>query len=216
MIGTVVRRQLLRAIAIAALVNVSFVSSVFSADAQSPTPTLLAQLRDGGLIIYFRHSLTTRTGQPDDDLSGCANQRNLNDAGRQLARDIGQAFALLKIPVGKVQSSPYCRCRDTASLAFGRTEVAAFLETNGDPGSAAEQGRLAELARALQVAPPPGSNTVFVAHGNNLRGLAQRHGYPDLFIDEAEAVIFRPRAGTTAEVVARVKARDWKNLAGQR
>ncbi|OGI68762.1 MAG: hypothetical protein A2W18_14465 [Candidatus Muproteobacteria bacterium RBG_16_60_9] len=116
-IGTAVRRQLLRAIAIAALVNVSFVSSVFSADAQSPTPTPLAQLRDGGLIIYFRHSLTTRTGQPDDDLSGCANQRNLNDAGRQLARDIGQAFALVKIPVGKVQSSPYRRCRDTASLS---------------------------------------------------------------------------------------------------
>lgn len=89
--------------------------------------------------------------------------------------------------MGKVKSSPYCRCKDTAALAFGRVEVADFLGTSGDPRDPMEQARLAELARLLTMPQPPGVNTVLVAHGNNLRGLASLHGYPEMLIDEAEA-----------------------------
>lgn len=53
-------------------------------DAGGESTPVRDALRAGGLIIFFRHGLTMRTGQPDDDLSSCANQRNLTEAGDSL------------------------------------------------------------------------------------------------------------------------------------
>lgn len=172
---------------------------------------LLQALHGGGLIVYFRHSLTLRSGQPDTDLSTCVGQRNLTPAGRTLAEDIGRAIRAGSIPIGAVEASPYCRCVDTARLAFGRVEIAAFLETNGDTGDAGEQRRLATLAQVLQQ-PPAGGNRVLVAHGNNLAGLSERHLYPPLRIAEAEAVVFLPQPGG-ARVLGRVAPEAWAGLA---
>ncbi|MBX3498390.1 MAG: histidine phosphatase family protein [Alphaproteobacteria bacterium] len=182
--------------------------------ATSATPAdLAATLRAGGLNIYFRHSLTLRQGQPDDDLSSCERQRNLTDAGRQLASRIGAAFRALAIPVGAVRSSPYCRCVDTARLAFGRVEVVPWLETDGDESGEPERARLVRLRDALAAAPARGVNDIFVGHGNNLGGLAKLHGYPALPIAEAESVVFRP--GTSpASVLARRTGPQWVELAG--
>lgn len=172
---------------------------------------LLTALQRGGLIIYFRHSLTLRSGQPDTDLSTCEGQRNLTPAGRALAEEIGRTIRARSIPIDAVEASPYCRCVDTARLAFGRVAVAAFLETNGDLGDTAEQQRLTTLAQALQQVPQRG-NRVLVAHGNNLAGLEARHGYPPLRIAEAEAVVFEPRPGG-ARVLGRVAPERWAGLA---
>lgn len=174
---------------------------------------LLGRLRKGGLVIFFRHSLTVREGQPDDDLTNCVNQRNLTESGRALATDIGLAFRALAIPVGDVLTSPYCRCVDTARLAFGRATVTPYLETNGDADSAGEQARLRALADAIQTAPAAGLNTIMCAHGNNLGGLARWHGYPPLPVAEAEAVIFAPLTGRVAEPLRRVEGPDWRGLA---
>jgi phosphohistidine phosphatase SixA len=175
--------------------------------------SLVEMLRAGGLNIFFRHSLTMRQGQPDDDLTSCERQRNLTEAGRQLANRIGAAFRALALPVGAVRASPYCRCVDTARLAFGRVEMAPWLETDGDDSGAPERARLVRLRDALAQSPARGVNDVFVAHGNNLAGLAKLHGYPALAIEEAEAVIFRP--GTSpALVLARRTGAQWLELGG--
>lgn len=174
--------------------------------AQGP---LLEQLRAGGLNIYFRHSLTERAGQPDDDLTSCATQRNLTEAGVALAREIGRRIRLLRVPVGTVLSSPYCRCVDTARWAFERVTVADWLETDGNPQGTAERRRLQRLAMALSGAPAHRANDIFVAHGNNLAGLALLHRWPALPIDEAEAVIVRPNGSAVPEIVARVRGLDW-------
>ena len=60
--------------------------------------TLIAALRQGGYVIYFRHAATDMT-QTDSDLSRCETQRNLNAQGRADARVIGAAFQTLGIPV---------------------------------------------------------------------------------------------------------------------
>lgn len=200
------RRMVLSALASAGVVAVSPLrSAAFAA-------SLLRDLRAGGLVIYFRHSLTIRAGQPDNDLSSCDNQRNLTEAGRALSRTIGEAIRNLRIPVGDVLASPYCRCYETAQLAFGRHAVAGFLETNGDPDDFAEKARLAELAARLRVQPSGATNTVLVAHGNNLGGLAKWHGYPRLRIAEAEAVVFKPRGDGPAEVLGTVMGNAWGGL----
>lgn len=174
---------------------------------------LVEMLRGGGFNIFFRHSLTMRLGQPDDDLTSCANQRNLTEAGRELAARIGATFRLLAVPVGAVRSSPYCRCVDTAQLAFGRVEIVPWLETDGDDSGEPERARLARLRDALVVAPARGVNDIFVAHGNNLGGLAKLHGYPPLPIAEAESVVFRPGPAPAA-VVARLTGPQWVGLGG--
>jgi broad specificity phosphatase PhoE len=173
---------------------------------------LAQRLRGGGFNIYFRHSLTMRAGQPDDDIMSCAGQRNLTEAGVALAREIGRGFRALRIPVGDVLSSPYCRCVDTARWAFGRVAVAEWLETDGNPQGAAERARLLRLKAALVSPPPAGVNIAFVAHGNNLMGLAQVHGWPRLPIEEAEAAIFQPAGNGIPAVVALVKAAEWNAI----
>lgn len=178
-----------------------------------PAPGWREQLRRGGFNIYFRHSLTVRAGQPDDDLTSCARQRNLTDAGRAVAGDIGAAIRGHGIPIGRVLSSPYCRCVDTARLAFGAATVVEWLETNGDDATVEEQRRLRVLAAALTARPAGAANDVFVAHGNNLAGLARRHGWPALPIEEAEAVVFEPAGGASPRVAMRLKAAEWASLA---
>jgi hypothetical protein len=119
----------------------------------------------------------------------------------------------LTMRLGQPDASPYCRCVDTARLAFGRVEIAPWLETDGDDSGAPERARLVRLRDALSQSPARGVNDVFVAHGNNLAGLARLHGYPALPIEEAEAVIFRP--GTSpASVLARRTGAQWLALGG--
>src|SRR5215470_16976751 len=87
-----------------------------------PSVALLAELRKGGYVIYFRHTSTDfsrddRLSKADDD---CDHQRPLTDKGRTEAREIGAAFRELGIPVERVLASPRCRTMETATLAFGR------------------------------------------------------------------------------------------------
>lgn len=171
------------------------------------------RLRTGGLNIYFRHSLTVRANQPDDDLTSCAGQRNLTEAGVALARDIGRQIRGLRVPIGEVLASPYCRCVDTARWAFGRVAVADWLETNGDPRDEPERRRLAALKDKLAARPPVGSNRVLVAHGNNLNGLTRLYDWPRLPIEEAEAVVFEPATAAVPPTVARIRGTEWRNLA---
>src|SRR5690242_2716055 len=82
---------------------------------------LLAALRAGGHIIYFRHADTdhSQTDQRGMRLEDCTTQRNLTDRGREHARELGEAIRALEIPIGAVLASPLCRTMETATLAFG-------------------------------------------------------------------------------------------------
>jgi phosphohistidine phosphatase SixA len=67
----------------------------------------IAALRGGGHVIVFRHG-ATHQDQADTDpfnLDNVAKQRQLTDAGRATAREIGEAFRKLRIPVGPVRVS---------------------------------------------------------------------------------------------------------------
>lgn len=183
-----------------------------SVRAEAP-PDLVARLRQGGFNLYFRHSLTNRANQPDDDLTSCVQQRNLTEDGVALAREIGQRIRALRLPIGEVLASPYCRCVDTARWAFDRVTVTDWLESNGDPRSASEQQRLQRLKTALTSRPPAGLNAVFVAHGFNLIGMSRLHGWPSLPIAEGEAAIFEPDGAAIPRVLARVKGTEWRNFA---
>ena len=123
-------------------------------------------LREGGALIAFRHALAPGTFDPPGFKPGvCSTQRNLNDEGRAQARRIGEWFSARGLKPARVRSSPWCRCLDTASLAFGTAEPWAAL---GSPRGATESTNaqsLTELQRALATASVPGRPfEVWVTH----------------------------------------------------
>ncbi|NJM44336.1 MAG: histidine phosphatase family protein [Brachymonas sp.] len=51
-------------------------------------------------------------------IGDCSTQRNLDETGREQARQIGKLFKAQGISVRQVFSSQWCRARETARLAF--------------------------------------------------------------------------------------------------
>ena len=167
---------------------------------------LLAELRKGGYVIYFRHTATDFSrddsrSKGDDD---CDNQRPLTDKGREEARQIGAAFRDLKIPIATVLASPRCRTMDTAMQAFGRTEKSS--DVRGGPARDPSPERYAGLRKLLSTPPPPGANLVIASHGNPFYAVA---GAP--YLAEGEAAVVRP-LGSDFEIVARVRHDSWREL----
>jgi len=170
-------------------------------------PELLAELRKGGYVIYFRHTSTDFSrddvkSRSDDD---CDNQRPLTDKGREEARQIGAAFRELKIPIEKVLASPRCRTMETAMLAFGRAEKAS--EARGGHVRDPDPQRYAGLRQLLSTPRQPSTNLVIASHGNPFYATA---GAP--YLAEGEAAVIRP-LGKDFEIVARVRHDAWRTLA---
>jgi phosphohistidine phosphatase SixA len=172
--------------------------------------SVLGELRQGGLVIYFRHGATDQTGSTDEaaDLMKCETQRNLSAEGRRQATEIGKAFQALSIPVGTVTTSPFCRTKDTAKLAFGRFTVSndLYFAIGTD---AAETKRFAEsLRRMLSTPPAKATNAVIVSHTANLREATGIWPKP-----EGVAYVFRPLPAGKFEAIAMVLPEDWGKIA---
>ena len=128
------------------------------------TDELWALLRGGRQIVLLRHGTTTPgVGDPPGfRLDDCATQRNLTDAGREESRRVGAAFRAQRVPVGRVLSSPWCRCLETARLAFGRAEPwPALANLFG------RQERADAFRAALGESPTDGT-LVLVSHGSTI------------------------------------------------
>jgi phosphohistidine phosphatase SixA len=174
---------------------------------------LVEALREGGLVLYLRHTETTEGGVDDvATLGDCTKQRELSDPGRQDAREIGAAFEELEIPVGRVVASPFCRTVETAELAFGETEtdeaLLALASTGQDEST---QERAMKRGRSLIAAKPSdGTNVVLVGHISNvgpITGASPKEG---------GTVIFRPYGDGDFQLVAEVPPQGWQRLASQR
>jgi Histidine phosphatase superfamily (branch 1) len=138
-------------------------------------------LREGGLVVAFRHALAPGTFDPPEfTLGDCRTQRNLSDEGRAQAKRIGRWFDQRGLKMSTVRSSPWCRCLDTATLAFGRAEPWAALGSPvGRPESSTAESQL-ELRRAIQTASRrPGRIEAWVTHQfvlGELAGVATTSG----------------------------------------
>ena len=63
----------------------------------------------------IRHAYAPGTGDPADFTIGdCTTQRNLDDQGREQARNIGAWLRERGINSARVYSSQWCRCLETA------------------------------------------------------------------------------------------------------
>ncbi len=125
-----------------------------------------ALLRQGGVVIAFRHALAPGTFDPPGfTLGDCRTQRNLSDEGRAQARRLGEWFAARRLTPAAVRSSPWCRCVDTATLAFGPPLVEPALGSPAGRAETTNDASLRELRRLLsEAAARPGRFEAWVTH----------------------------------------------------
>ena len=91
---------------------------------------LINQLEEGGKLIFIRHAYAPGNGDPDGfNLNDCSTQRNLSEEGRKQAQRIGEFFKKNKIENNIVLSSEWCRCKETALIAFKNYETENFLNS---------------------------------------------------------------------------------------
>lgn len=182
---------------------------------------LVASLRNGGYVIIFRHGATDDT-QKDivpfkfDDMSA---QRQLNEKGRNTARDIGAAMAKLGVQIGVVYTSRLHRAVETGKLISGREVSPTDALTDSSSGSASgmanPDGKNAKAGRAvrelIEAPPKPGFNHLAITHKTNI---ADAFGKEYADIREGEALIYKTSASGAAVFVTRVQAGQWVTLSG--
>lgn len=130
------------------------------------------RLRQGACVVLLRHGRTTPgVGDPPEfRLGACSTQRNLSDAGRAASQQLGAWFTTAGLTPRAVRSSAWCRCRDTAELAFGAHTVWAPLNSTFQ-GASAEASAATRALRTALAAIPAGAFEVWVTHQVNITAL---------------------------------------------
>ena len=171
-------------------------------------------LRQGGYVIVFRHGATHQDQADTDPLNpkNIAQQRQLNDAGRAKAKEIGEAFRKLRIPVGQIQSSVFNRAIETGTLmGLGEVTSTPDLAEGGLVVTPIENNRRAQALRKLAATvPPAGTNIVVVTHKPNILDAFGKDWFE---VKEGEASIFKPDGNGGYKVIARLQADEWSKLA---
>jgi len=180
---------------------------VLAAPAARGDEALWALLRGGGHVSMLRHATTTPgVGDPPGfRLDDCATQRNLGAEGREEARLAGTAFRARGIPVGRVLSSEWCRCLETARLAFGRAEP--WRPLNNLHGNRAAEPAAVRAIRELTRQRHRDGNLVLVTHGSVVLPVTGIHPA------QGEIVVLAPDGGSL-RIVGRLSPDAIRRAAG--
>lgn len=146
--------------------------------AQHSAASLAAVWRQSRGVLLLRHA-STQAGvgdPPEFKLGQCSTQRNLSEAGRAESQAMGRWMQQHQLKADAVLSSQWCRCQDTARLAFGPSQDwPALNSTFGGQGQAAEQeAQMRERLRSM----PAARMEIWVTHQVNMTALTG--AYPGL------------------------------------
>lgn len=164
----------------------------------------VALLRGGRLVIVFRHA-TTNPDEKDtqgDNFVDCTKQRNLSEAGREQARVLGRFFRDHSIPISQTLSSPMCRAKETAGLAFGFIEEQRALYDETPEAQRLRSGWLST--------PPRHGNRILVTHSQ----VIERHfALTPEQMPEGTAMLVHPMGRDGFRFVGLFAPADWNKLA---
>jgi broad specificity phosphatase PhoE len=157
-------------------------------------------LREVGTVALLRHAQAPGTGDPTGfRLGDCSTQRNLSSEGREQARRIGEQFQANHIPIERVLSSEWCRCLETARLAFG-DRVELFPALNSFFSTQDAEGAQTRTVRALVEGWRAQAGVlVLVTHQVNITALT------GIYPAEGEVLVLRPSATAGFELLIRFR-----------
>ena len=138
---------------------------VFSLIPNIAKTELIDTLKENNKLIFIRHALAPGNGDPDEfNILDCNTQRNLDSVGREQSLRLGQFFKINDIPIEAVLSSEWCRCKETAKLAFQNYETFKPLNSFYDPKFYKnKETQLINLKKFINNLKDEG-NIVFVTH----------------------------------------------------
>ena len=126
---------------------------------------LINELNKGGKLIFIRHAYAPGGGDPNNfNLNDCSTQRNLNDVGRKQAEQIGNFFRENKIKIDKVLSSEWCRCKETAKIAFKNFSTNSFLNSFYSPKYAKNRNKQIKALKDYIKKYQSNKNLILVTH----------------------------------------------------
>ncbi len=168
------------------------VAAAFAVMAMTATASELAdKLKLPNHALLMRHALAPGIGDPAGySLADCGTQRNLDAQGRQQAMRTGQWLKRQGIQTAMVLTSPWCRCKDTASLlGYGQPEVepaiGSFFEASQEAADYTQrlQKRLAQLGPTKE-----DKALILVTHHVNILDYTGSHvGSGDLVLVQFDA-----------------------------
>ena len=189
------------------------------------TPTLVQSLRAGGFVIWWRHGTATQCEDKrdlglasetafqwwkscDKDCS-TAVARQLSPSGVVEAQTMGAAIKAKGIPFGRVISSEYCRCRESAELMNLGPAIETSMQVTFFVYEDVILTRCGPARLQLATAPAAGKNTAIVAHIFEECAAA---GGPDLTLENGQAAIYRPDRQGGTRLIAKVRYSEWAAL----
>ncbi len=140
-------------------------SVVFSLIPNIAKTELIDTLKENNKLIFIRHALAPGNGDPDEfNILDCNTQRNLDSIGKEQSVRLGQYFKVNNVPIDVVLSSEWCRCKETAKLAFQNYETFKPLNSFYDPKFYKnKESQLINLKKFINNLKDEG-NIVFVTH----------------------------------------------------
>ena len=189
-------------------------TSGLASDRRIGKSSLLASLKDGGYIIYFRHATTEKDYADQADplmrLDDCNSQRKLSTQGINESYEIGKAFASKGIPVGEIIVSEYCRSWKTANFAFGewtqkdsRLNFLPYENYTEDHIALMKKNVMPLLTRS----PLPGTNTIIIGHDDIFE--AATGIYPE---PQGIAYILQNEGKNSFKIITSVLPSEWATL----
>ncbi len=151
------------------------------------------------LVVLMRHAYAKGPNPVVWDSTGnCQGESMLTPKGEALARRMGDEFRKRQVSPAVI-SSPMCRCRDTASLAFGSVGATHPDLREIASANAAQKKTYAAKANELLLKYRGAKPVVFISHRPNIDALTFE------LIAPGEMLVGKIGSDGEVEVVGRIK-----------
>lgn len=140
-----------------------------------------------GYVLLLRHSYAPGVGDPENfRLGDCSTQRNLNEIGRQDAKDIGDWLKRREIKILRVESSRWCRAKETAQLlGLGKVRLNRNLDSLFEESDLVNHPQTKRIRKQILDHRNKSGLLVMVSHYVNIGALT------DIGVGSGEGVLIR-------------------------
>jgi phosphohistidine phosphatase SixA len=155
-----------------------------------------------GYVLLLRHSLAPGVGDPENfDLRDCSTQRNLSALGRQDAQDVGRWLARREIKIARVESSRWCRAKETATLLnLGKVRLNRNLDSLFEEEDALNHPQTIKVRKQIVDHRNKTGMLILVGHFVNIAALT------NVGVDSGEGVLVRADSKGVIKVVGATPA----------